>query len=460
MKNSNLLSLIFACILITSNTISAQIHIKGNVEIDMTSGLFNCDFNLTNIPELKDYCILLNKGMNIKYFKDSKNELIDYSGHYNGKMQGEAIAYTFKNDSATHILPEFNITYKGAFPVYENDFNRFDHKGIIAFNNETVRATEQAKWYPVIYDATNDKLLHSYTYDLTIRIKGGNSIFINGTAPKKEKTSHFISKKAYPLFLFVGNYDFIENKGNYIINTSVSKETSEQVFKNIESIKSNLSKNLDLKFTDHIYLINHKAINKRKKGSSWGFNTYPTFAFTGLNFDKILDDKGNFSNDIYRYFGHEFGHNYFGNNVTSGKLSWFWLESFAEYLSYNVAEDLCGKEFLKQVLTGQLENIKEDSFIPLHKIEHKNEIGEKYRYILAPLMLKCFEDRFGRNKMNLIIKSLLEFAENETLTLQHWKESAMKNGILKVEFEEFEMEFIKSEKFSQNIINHIKKNYG
>jgi hypothetical protein len=452
------LTIIYA--LLTLTAAKAQIHIKGNVEIDMKLGLINCDFNLVNIPNLEDYRILLNKGMNIKYFKDSSNQLINYEGHYNGKMQGEGLEYKLKTDSK--FLPEnFKIAYKGAFPVYKNDFSSFDYKGIIAFNGETVRATEQTKWYPVIYDVLNDKLINSYTYDLNISIKQGSTIFINGSAPKKGESAHFMSKKACPLLLFAGNYDFIEYNGNYILNTSVSKEDSEKVFENIELLKSNYSKNLGIEFTDNIYLINHRAVNKRRKGSSWGFNTYPAFAFTNLNFDNILLDNGKFNNNMFKYFGHEFGHNYFGNNVMSGKLSWFWLESFAEYLSYTTAKDLCGKDFLKETLINQANSIKEDSnFIPLPNIENRNEIGERYRYILAPLMLKCFEDKFGRKKMSLTIRHLLEYAKTETLTLEIWKKSAIKSGIKKERFEEFERKYINNKDFKENIINEIMKNYS
>lgn len=452
--------LIFLFALLILTTVNAQIHIKGNVEIDMESGLINCDFNLTNIPNLEDYRILLNKGMNIKYFKDSNNQLIDYEGHYDGKIQGEGLEY--KLNTEKKFLPEnFKIVYKGAFPIYQNEFGAFDYKGIIAFNGETLRATEQTKWYPVIYDVLNDKLINSYTYDLNITIKGGSTVFVNGSAPRKEENAHFVSNKAYPLLLFAGNYDFIENNGNYILNTSVTNENSEKVFKNIELIKSNYSKKLGIEFTDNIYLINHRAINKRREGSSWGFNTYPTFAFTNLNFDNMLNENGRFNNITFKYFGHEFGHNYFGNNVLSGRLSWFWLESFAEYLSYTITEDECGTDFLKEVLINQINSIsEEDNFIPLTVIKNRDEIGEKYRYILAPLMLKCFEDNFGREKMNTTIKYLLEFAQKETLTLEIWKKSAIKSGIENEEFNKFEKEFIDNENFKENILNEIKKNYS
>lgn len=458
LKSKLILQLV--CALSLCNTLNGQIHMEGSVALDLKTGFFKCDLQLSNLPKLKAYRILLNKGMNIKYFKDTRNELIDYVGHYDGSIKGEAVEYTFKADPNEHIPPEFRVNYKGAFPVYVDDFNLFDHKGLIAINDKTLRATEQTKWYPVIYDVKNDKLIHSYTYDLTLSLEGGSTIFINGSAPKKAAKEHFVSNKAHPLLLFAGNYDFVEDKGDYILNTTVTKENAEIIFGNIARIKNNLSKNLGIEFSDNIYLIHHRAINKRKKGSSWGFNTYPSFAFTGLDFKKLADSNGKFYDDYYKYFGHEFGHNYFGSNVMSGKLGWFWLESFAEYLSYNTAEDLSGKQFLSEVLIEQLKHIKEGSFIPLDKIEHKDQIDEKYRYVLAPLMLKCFEDRFGRQKANLTLKYVLDFAKKESLTLEHLERAATKSGISKKQFEVFKTNFIIHTDFKEHIIREIEKKYG
>ena len=435
----------------------AQPHIKGDVKIDMKSGLISCDFTMSQLPTLEKYSILLNKGMNIKYFKNLEQNLIHYD--YGEQTKGDAIEYTFENSGDT-ILQDFKISYKGAFPVYVDEFNSFDYKGAIAFNDKTLRATEQSTWYPVIYDISNDKLINSYSYDLNVSISNGNTIFINGSAPLKGNSSHFESTKAYPLLLFAGTYDFIGNQGNYVLNTSITKETAEGIFRNIELIKNSLANNLDIEFTDKIYLINHETIKKQRKEDNWGFNTFPSFAFAGLNFNKLVNEDGKFSINNYKFMGHEFGHNYFGNNVMSGKYRWFWLESFAEYLSYNVLEDLCSKELLQKVLLNQIEAIKDDSFIALDQIEKANDITEKYRYRLAPLMLKCFEDEFGRDKTNHTIKSLLEYAKTETLSLEHWKKAAISSGIRKNEFERFEKEFVSNSKFKENIIAKIKENYN
>lgn len=437
----------------------SQPHIEGNLEININSGQIDCNFTLSNIPELKEYKILLNKGMNIKYFKDVNDSLITYDGYYDGIIQGEAIEYTFKNAGDT--LPKrFNIVYKGAFPVYVNEYNTFDFKGIIAFNGQTVRAAEQTKWYPVIYDVSNDRLIYEYTYDINVSLINGTSIFINGSPPIKGQNANLKSKKAIPLLFFMGNYDFIENEGNFILNTSITKESARMIFQNIDVIKNELSGIMEMTFSDNIYLINHQPLNKWKEGDSWGFNTYPSFAFTGLDFNELVDEKGKFYNNFYKYFGHEFAHNYFGSNVYSGNLAWFWLESIPEYLSFNIVEDLCGKEFLKKVLSTSIHNIKDENFIPLDKIQKKEEINQNYRYNLGALLFKCFEDQFGREKTNKVLQYLLKFAETNTLTLNLWKESAIKSGVSKTEFEEFEKKYIANKNFKENIIEQIRKNYN
>lgn len=445
-----------------SLTLYAQPHIKGRIEIDRTLGIIKCTFTLSKIPEIEGYSILLNKGMNITYIKDAKGQLIDYNGYYNGTMKGEAIAYTLGSSaSSPKKLPStFFIDYVGAFPVYKKEYNSFDFKGNIAINEKTLRAAEQTKWYPVLYDTKNDKVIHSYTYDLLIKTKESSTVFINGSAPKKGTEIQLSSTKAHPLLLFMGDYNYIGYQGDYILNSDISEETSKFIFKNIEEIKNYYATRLEMAFTDHIYIINHESVNKRKKGSSWGFNTYPAFAFTGLNFKDLVSESNRFSEGTLKFFGHEFGHNYFGNNVMSGPLSWFWSESFAEYLSFGVALDLGSNSFLKDVLLYHANVVKEGTFTPLSKIKTKKEIGEKYRYSLGALLLQCFEDTFGKKHMNTIIKALLKTSASETLRLNSFKRAALNSGIDKRAYEKFHKMYIANKNFKEHIVKRIEEDYG
>ena len=51
MTKNYILGIFFICIMVQPNTISALIHIKGNVPVDMATGLFMYNVSLTNIPE-------------------------------------------------------------------------------------------------------------------------------------------------------------------------------------------------------------------------------------------------------------------------------------------------------------------------------------------------------------------------------------------------------------------------
>ncbi|NAS30193.1 hypothetical protein GTQ40_04345 [Flavobacteriaceae bacterium R38] len=459
--------LLFVLITLNSFNAKGQTHLSGQVAINLNTGLIACDFKLINLPNVENYKVLLNKGFNIKHFKNEDNTTLHYNGYYAPFVQGEALGYHFSDSKRNKIdLPRaFEVSYVGAFPKYENEYNVFDFKGLIAINNQTLRATEQTKWYPVIYDVDADKLFNSYTYDIEVSIIGttntdSTSIFINGSAPKKETKSRFVSKKQVPLFLFAGNYSFIDNNGDYILNADVTSQNAELIFNNIEIIKASLSEKLKQKFTDNIYLLNHKAVNKRRAGSSWGFNVYPSFAFTGLNFNTLVKENKRFDDNNIRYFAHEFAHNYFSTNVNSGKLKWFWLESFPEYLSFSVASDLCDKEYLPKVLLFKTKRLSDKNFKPLTEIVDKDEIDDLYRYSLGPLILQCFQDTFSKEKTNKIMVSLLKKANRKSLTLKDFKEAAIESGIKKSDFESFNEKYISSKNFKSNVIDFITKKYS
>lgn len=440
------------------NASFSQSHISGTVTLDIEKGYINCDFTLSNLPELNNYKILLNHGMNIKHFKDVNDSLISYKGYSDGKTNGEGLEYYFVNnkEEKTNLKSNFKIEYSGAFPVYKNSFNKFDFKGYIAVNNKTLRATEQTKWYPILYDEGNDKLLDNYTYEITVITTKPKSSFINGTKPEKGIKNTFSSTKPVPLFLFVGDYDFINVDGNYLINTEVTKDVSKKLFNNIADIKKYYEKLFNIDFKDKIYIINHKAV-KDLKDSDWGFNTYPSFGFSNLDFNDLLTKDAKFKTHRYKFFAHEFAHNYFGSNVNSGVLSWFWLESTAEYLSLVALEDFTNSENVNGYYEYYLSAIEKKEVIPLASITESNQIYFEYRYILGPLIYKAFEISFGKKKTIETLKSLIELSKTQTLSIDSWEQSAIKSGITIESFTNFKKVFLESEKFKQNIADLIRK---
>ncbi len=456
-KTSYLIAFWF--LLLTTNMLQAQIHLVGKVYVNLESGLFKCKLEVQNLPDVEDYEIVLNKGMNIKYFKGQDGGLIRYKGYYEGKTLGEGICYHFVDRKGKSELPNsFTVEYLGAFPVYDGDYNLFDFKGYIANNGQTLRAAEQTKWYPTLYDRKSDVLHVKCTYDLAIEIVGGNSIYVNGANPRHVSKGRFVSTKPVAPLLFLGDFLIVENKGNYILNDTVSSESAVRIGENLARIKNVLFDIFGQDFSDPVTLISHKAVNKRRPGSSWGFNTYPTFAFTGISFAQMVDTSGNISQNNYRFFGHELSHNYFGFNVNSGILKWFWLESIPEYCSFRVDLKLNGEASHKERLMQRLKNIKSQNFVSLDRIRKSDEIDEKYRYNLGPLLLKCMEIEFGVEAMDEILKKLYEKSLQRQLQLADLKSFAVESGIKKTAYNDFYSKYVSSPNFVKNIkakINEI-----
>lgn len=204
----------------------------------MQEGLIKCDFKLSNLPTLgKQYKLLLNRGFNIGLLRNDSGKVLDYDGFYNSKLKGEGAAYIPKNQDDTLEMPaNLRLSYVGAFPVYKDTLNAFDFKGFIAFNGKTVRAAEQSKWYPVIYDVKNDQELLDVTYDITVDCKDCKTIYINGSAAQDGPVANFKSETPRQLLLFAGNYDKQTLSRSTFLNAGLSNEEAKIFDQNIAFI--------------------------------------------------------------------------------------------------------------------------------------------------------------------------------------------------------------------------------
>ena len=453
MSNSNI-ELIICSLLFINVSVLAQPHISGSVELNREKGLFLCEFDLSKLPKVSNYRILLNHGMNIKSIKNSKGEFIIPAG----KSNNEAQEYYLSNDSGdTLALPsQLKVSYTGAYPVYQDKKNAFDFKGYIAINDKTIRAAEQTKWYPVLYDVDNDALLDAYTYDIEVTIEDGSSIFLNGSPPVKSQKTRFKSEKAVPLFLFAGSFDFIDVDGDYIINANVTTNMAQKILANVAKIKKAYKNMMDEEFNDNIYLINHDPVKEMGPNQKWGFNIYPALAFAGYDFSQLLYNEERFHQSIMGMFAHEMGHNYFGLNARSGTLLWFWVESVAEYMSILALDELSNEGHIKWVLERKIESVKDKDFVPLIEVKDVEEIDEVYRYNMGPLILKVFEGEFGKDKIVKVLKSLYVKLETDgMLTLSSLEQAALENGINQDDYANFSHSYLESENFEKNVTDYV-----
>jgi len=424
-------------------------HLKGKVIIDMSNGQITGDFTISNIPDLgKNYQILLNKGFNVKHIKNAFGQTLKYSGYYNGKMRGEGLIYVPQEKNETLVNPkELSISYIGAFPIYNNEYNFTDFKGLIAFNGNTLRAAEQSKWYPIIYDEKNDQLIEQVTFDISVEAKGVQQIFVNGDVPKPGPSAVFSSKTPIAPLLFVGNYNVLQTSNAMFLNTNMNKQQLAVFETEIAEIKAYFNKVLSIPYSTKNVFIEHTAVEKFNEGRVWGFASYPSIAIAGGKLGETVDEVNKKFKDStdYPFYAHEIAHYYFGNVLQpNSTLFWFFLESTAEYLSVKASEVKFGKNYSNTYFKNAVSNLKNLKVVPLNKITETGQIGGTYRYSYGPLILRGMEQMIGEKRTFDFLKQCLS-AKGKATDYAFFKEQAIKSGFSTKEWNEFEKNFIDSE---------------
>ena len=431
-------------------------HLTGKVDVAMATGQITCDFVLSNIPNLgKDYQLLLNKGFNIKAIKDASNQTLAYSGYYAGSMRGEGLTYIPLNKDSTLINPgQLHITYTGAFPIYTDTLNFTDFKGLIAFNGKTLRAADQSKWYPIIYDVKNDRLIEQLTYNIEITSNGAKMIFVNGDTPKPGPVARFKSEIPIAPMLFIGDYDVQKTDGALFLNTKMNVKQLKVFEDNIAEMKAYYFKALKIPYHSKNVFIEQQSVKKFNAGQSWGFVAFPTIAFAGIKLGDMIDEEHAKLSDStdYPFIAHEIGHYYFGNVLQpNSTLFWFFLESTAEYMSVKAGEEKFGKQFATNYFRDKGQQLKNFKAKPLNSVKEFNEITGTYRYTYGPFLLRGLEQTIGEKRMFKFLNTILT-TKNEQTDYDFFKRNALKSGITQQEWDTFEKQFI----LSENAVSLIK----
>jgi hypothetical protein len=394
-------------------------HLSGKVDIVMDQGLIKCDFKLSNLPGLgKQYKLLLNRGFNISLLQNDSGRVLSYNGFYGSKLSGEAMAYIpVDHDDVFQLPDDLHIRYVGAFPVYRDTLNAFDFKGFIAFNGKTLRAAEQSKWYPVIYDIKNDKELLEVTYDITVECKDCKTLYLNGSPAQAGPVATFQSEKPRQLLLFAGDYEKQPLSSSTFLNAGLTGEQAKVFNDNIAGVTAFYSSYLHVPYGEKITFLQHQPIEPFGPQRSWGFVTFPTIAVAGPGFKKDVNLQTGLFRDTstYRFYAHELGHYYFGQVLQPGStLRWFFLESMAEFLSVKAAEVKYGKVATQRYIAKRKPSVEKLQIVPLSGVAEPDKIGEVYRYNYAPLVLLAMEKRFGEEKVRNFCQQTLKNTDQQT----------------------------------------------
>jgi len=398
--------------------------LTGKVKISIEQGTIEADLTLRDIPQIKDYFLRLNSGMNILHFKTTEPNdfLLGFSVARNDTLSyGETKAYFFPDDTGKgKFLPnQVQVKYVGKYPVVKDTLNNYakkDWRGNIAFNHNSIRADGlQSAWYPVLYDITNDKTYHNLKYDVEIDCQDCTSLYINGNKPVSAQNHRFKSDIARELTLFCGNFDFSTVGDTYILNPSFTREQINDFSNLINSYKEFYTHKLDMPFDQAVTFI-ETTPTSRKDG--WMFVSYPSIFNIGwgkMGLISLFDPK--IQNWYRPFIAHELGHYYFGTyKVLNSELGDMMTEGFAEFLSFELTKEMMGTDVYDKKISDKIEALDDFTPIPMGKIKGESEYGnrELYVYYYAPIVFTAIKKEIGDEKMWKWLNTILTTETNFT----------------------------------------------
>lgn len=158
---------VYWLVIVDPGAASAQTpHLSGTVDVDMGRGILAGSMCISDFPLQDSLRFVLHTGLNIESIRDVHGRSLGYSGYEDGRIVGEGMEYTVQD--TVQALRSFCVRYIGAFPIYDKRDKVYHSKALIAFDGETIRATEESKWYPVLYDPKADWLYENVSYRLRV----------------------------------------------------------------------------------------------------------------------------------------------------------------------------------------------------------------------------------------------------------------------------------------------------
>lgn len=427
---------------------SQEAKLLGDLRISLKDRTLDSDFHITNLTtKEKAIRFMINDGIQI--------ESVTIAGQKKRfRKSGMSIScpdcssYTISLDKNLAPSDTVLIKTKGKFESYQEGQNTKDYKGKIVSNYGILRASEQSKWYPIVFRAHDKKpsylKKHSYSYQIRSTCDDCDYIYIGQDEPKVSGSMFSSPTATEDIMLIAGNYLWKEGNNALFINV-----TDDAMIRHIDSLFFEINSyyegltniKMPAKFT---------YAHLPSDNTTWGaFLTYPT----------IVDVKKTIrKNGLEVNLSHEIAHYLFGSVYKpESKLYWFYLESFAQYFSFKYL-----LEKNPALLKGRLSYLNEKNFVRLDKVTGYDQINNTHRYSIGPLQLLAIEERIGEAQMMRYIKEVFsnldEKADGYAVLIQSLHKigieksiiRSIENGLIK-RFDINEYKFIEQKFTSHNV---------
>jgi hypothetical protein len=407
----------------------------GTVQFELATGRVEGKVCVSHRPTEAFDAFSLNAGLNVGRMTDGDGKPLDFDGWYGPKIDGEARVYILSHPSATVC-----VNYVGAFPLYPAHDAPMDFKGLIAFNGDSVRASEQSVWLPTPYSLATKTRFGDTAYDLTLTCSGCRFVYMNGSALEEQPSAHFVSAVARTPLFFGGTGPVTRTKAVTILNETVQGDDAAALSTAFQQIESYYNDYMGRPVTDMPVLLRITALDQAerdRRGSTWGFASWPTIALSGSiskTGARLLPSPPRTHSPI-ALLSHETGHYYFGTVMRPhGPYTWFLLESTAEFLSMKAVGAIEGPAAAQKDVDSWLPGPGKEAStqVALDKITKADQIDDAYRYNSGPLLLFALQQTVGEQKMRMFMRGLL--AAPNTETWEDIKAVALRSGITEDEW--------------------------
>ncbi|WP_142807794.1 M1 family metallopeptidase [Stenotrophomonas maltophilia] len=382
----------------------------GSVRVDIATGRVDGDVCASNSPANAQAHFVLNAGLNVARVTDGDGKPVGFDGWYDPSVDGEARVYTLAEPAATLC-----VQYVGAFPLYPKHDALGDFKGMMAFNGDSARFTEQSAWLPQAFDPMARVRSSESRYDLQVDCAGCRFLYLNGSPAIESAQGRFRSDNARPILLFGGSGPITRTAQVTILNETLPTAKVDALSSTVQKVADVHGRYMGVPLADRptfLRMVTLNQIERDREGSEWGFATWPTIAMSGSigNVADSLLAGGEKAERRVQYVAHEMGHYYFGTlNRPQGPYFWVLLESSAEFLSIKALREISGDAAADRYIARLQSAIDtQDKPLPaIDAIDGKSDLGEMYRYVYAPLLLLSLEKQVGEAKMQAFMRGLL-----------------------------------------------------
>ncbi|MCC6242693.1 MAG: hypothetical protein IT353_07610 [Gemmatimonadaceae bacterium] len=408
----------------------------GELFLNPREGLLDGKICVNNATGERRPRFLLNAALNIKHVRDATGRTLEYDGDYDGRMVGEAREYIVLSADSTDKHTTFCVEYRGAVPVFESHTATDDWKGRIVATAGTLRAAEQTRWYPTLFDSVTARVQEVGSFDLIVRCPTCRAIYVNGAKPVRDTVGHFVSDIPRALLLFAGDIPVLEASAVTLVGASASPATVDVLGRGIADIATYFARLLNRPYRERPVLLSFFSVAQRYPPGSvnWQFVTWPTIAIAGgAPFDQLIEGITHSAVLVpwlRAALAHEMAHYYFGTlRMPTGPLFWFGLESTAEYLALKQVRAAEGESAYAERALNYLGAIGYAAYPSLSTITQPEQIGLTHRYRVLPLALMELEQRVGEAAMMRMLRTLVDAPPHEVFDLAAVRRAANDAGI-------------------------------